>query len=361
MTNKVFPSGMTNGSDGEIGKTAAKCGGGLESNASLLVGGDGFRFIVENVEDGVELGDLQQVLDLLGQLQQLEGAAGVLDRRQGADQLADAGAVDVIDVRQIEEDLVGTLGQDVAYGVPDGYASLTQHNLSTQIQDCDSVDFPARKLHAHSVSPLAPMFDQCKLRTRSQLAKVYLIHVRAHKENATTGWPEEIFLGERVGNCVRIEPLALVRDNDFEVGAGEFEADRDVFGRVFFIAVQDGVDGGLTGDHGNIGRRVLVKASFAGVSFCCLFDRMNALEVGVEGHGLAFYLDIAQNAVSPCEFLCIAGESQGESGEWGNRRGRRQEQNFLRLRTGHARLAPFFLGKTAIAVFVSLYTHRSLL
>src|SRR5665213_384682 len=106
MTNKVFPSGMTNGSDGEIGKTAAKRGGGLESNARLFVRGDGFRFVIVNVEDGVELGDLQQVLDLLGELQQLEGAAGIFDGRQGADKLANTGAVDVIDVRQIEKYLV---------------------------------------------------------------------------------------------------------------------------------------------------------------------------------------------------------------------------------------------------------------
>jgi hypothetical protein len=162
------------------------------------------------------------------------------------------------------------------------------------------------------------VFDQCNLCARSQLAKVYLIHVCAHKENATPRGLKEVFLCERVGNLVRIEPGPLVRDNDFEVGIGQFEADRDVFGWVFLVTVKYGIYRGLTSDHGNIERRILVKASFAGVSFRCLFDRMNALEVRLECHGLAFYLDIAQNAVSPCECLCIAHESQGESGEWGN-------------------------------------------
>ena len=64
---------------------------------------------------------------------------------------------------------------------------------------------------------------------------MYLIHVRAHKENATSGGLEEIFLGERVGNLVRIEPGALVRDRDFEVGIGQFEADGDVLGWVFLL------------------------------------------------------------------------------------------------------------------------------
>ena len=34
-------------------------------------GGDGLCLVVLHVEDGVELGDLEQVMDLLGQVQQL--------------------------------------------------------------------------------------------------------------------------------------------------------------------------------------------------------------------------------------------------------------------------------------------------
>ena len=37
--------------------------------------GDCGGFVVLHVEDGVELGDLQQVVDLLGQVQQLQLAA----------------------------------------------------------------------------------------------------------------------------------------------------------------------------------------------------------------------------------------------------------------------------------------------
>src|SRR6185312_9027903 len=131
---------------------AAAGGGGFAParKARLFVRGEGRWFVVENIEDGVELGDLQEVFDLLGQLQQLERTAGVLDGRQSADKLANTGAVDVIDVRQIDENLVGTFSQDVTHSVADGYASLTQHNLPTQIQNRDSIHFPACKLHAHS-------------------------------------------------------------------------------------------------------------------------------------------------------------------------------------------------------------------
>src|SRR5271170_4421786 len=64
------------------------------------------RFVVFDVEDGVQLGDLQQIVDFLGQVQQLQFAAAVLDRREGADQFTDARAVDVADVAQVQEDLL---------------------------------------------------------------------------------------------------------------------------------------------------------------------------------------------------------------------------------------------------------------
>ena len=41
---------------------------------SLLEGSDGAGFVVVDVEDGVELGELQQIVNLLGQLQQLQRA-----------------------------------------------------------------------------------------------------------------------------------------------------------------------------------------------------------------------------------------------------------------------------------------------
>ena len=40
--------------------------------SELLEGSDGARLIVVDVEDCIQLGELQQVVDLLGQLEQLE-------------------------------------------------------------------------------------------------------------------------------------------------------------------------------------------------------------------------------------------------------------------------------------------------
>ncbi len=51
---------------------------------------DGVRFVVLDVKDGVQLGDLQQVVDLFGEVEQLEIAALIAHRGEGADQFADA-------------------------------------------------------------------------------------------------------------------------------------------------------------------------------------------------------------------------------------------------------------------------------
>ena len=57
---------------------------------ALVEGADGGGFVVPDVEDGVELCDLEEVVDLLREVEKLELAAGVFDGGEGADQLTDA-------------------------------------------------------------------------------------------------------------------------------------------------------------------------------------------------------------------------------------------------------------------------------
>ena len=58
--------------------------------ARLLEGTDGAGFVVVDVEDCVELGQLQHIVHLFGEAEQFEACALVLDRGVGADQLAQA-------------------------------------------------------------------------------------------------------------------------------------------------------------------------------------------------------------------------------------------------------------------------------
>jgi hypothetical protein len=48
-----------------------------------------------DLEDGVEFGDLEEILDAFGEVEEFELAAGAGDGGEGGDKLADAGGVDV--------------------------------------------------------------------------------------------------------------------------------------------------------------------------------------------------------------------------------------------------------------------------
>jgi hypothetical protein len=77
----------------------------------------GGEFVVFDVEDGVELGDVEDVLNFLGEAEEFEFAAGVADSGEAADQFADAGGVDVIDVGEVENNFFLAGGDEFADGV----------------------------------------------------------------------------------------------------------------------------------------------------------------------------------------------------------------------------------------------------
>src|SRR5690348_6692241 len=85
-------------------------GGG---GGGLAEGADGLGFVIGNVKDGVELGDLHDVMDLAGEVEQLHIALMLADGGEGADKGAEAGAVDVGDVVKIEKDLLLAFGEEI--------------------------------------------------------------------------------------------------------------------------------------------------------------------------------------------------------------------------------------------------------
>ena len=132
--------------------------------------GDGGGFVVLDVEDGVELGDLEKVVDLLGEIEQLELAAAFLTRGEGADQLADAGAVDVADVSEVQQNVLGALGQRVANGIANRDTAFSEGDASAEIENGDAVDLAGLRLSCSCLSLLylcrrsAPgtVFDESK-------------------------------------------------------------------------------------------------------------------------------------------------------------------------------------------------------
>src|SRR5260370_11271861 len=121
---KLFGGLFRNGTEGKsplLAKDARNGAPWVQHNptkyGTLLERFDRGSFVVFHVEDGVKLGDLQQVVHLLGEVQQLEFATLILGRGEGADQLADSRAVNIVDVLQIQDNLFVAFAQHLAHRV----------------------------------------------------------------------------------------------------------------------------------------------------------------------------------------------------------------------------------------------------
>src|ERR1035438_1498077 len=116
----------------------------------LFEGTDGGSFVVPDIEDGVELGDLEEVVDLLGEVEQLEFAAGVPDRGKSTDQFADAGAIDVVNVSEVQQNFFRSLSEHIVDGVAQRDTAFPQGDASTKVEDGDSVHLAGCDFHAHA-------------------------------------------------------------------------------------------------------------------------------------------------------------------------------------------------------------------
>jgi hypothetical protein len=106
---------------------------GTEGSMPLLKTPDGGRFLVVDFEDGVQLGDLKQVLDALVETEQLQLSAVVGHRSKPGDELPNTGAVDVGDVPEIEQQLLMSGRGKIADGVAESARALSQRDSATCI------------------------------------------------------------------------------------------------------------------------------------------------------------------------------------------------------------------------------------
>jgi len=82
---------------------------------ALRKGADGAGFVFVNIEDGVEFGDLQQVLHPFVEVEQLQLTAVVGYRGEARDQLTDPRAVDIRDIAQVKQDFLLALAYHFAH------------------------------------------------------------------------------------------------------------------------------------------------------------------------------------------------------------------------------------------------------
>ena len=70
---------------------------------------NGLGFVVSNVEDGIQFRDLHQVVNLIREFEQLQLPPLLACCGEAAYQIAQSRAIDVIDFRKIEQDLLMAL------------------------------------------------------------------------------------------------------------------------------------------------------------------------------------------------------------------------------------------------------------
>jgi hypothetical protein len=112
--------------------------------------GEGFDagfFVGDDFEDGVELGHLQQVGHFFGEVDQFELAAFVADAGEKTDQGAEAGAVDVFDVGEVEQDLFAAFGDEFAAEVADGGGTFAEFDASGDADNFYSLDKSCDEFH----------------------------------------------------------------------------------------------------------------------------------------------------------------------------------------------------------------------
>ncbi len=128
----------------------------LEVCVNLAERLNGCGFVFFYIEDGVQLGDLEQVVDLLGQIQQLEFAALVADGSERADQLADPGAVDIADIAEVQQNFLVAFGKKFANEIADGHAAFAKSDTAAAIHDGNAIDLTTADFHAHCEASLPP-------------------------------------------------------------------------------------------------------------------------------------------------------------------------------------------------------------
>src|ERR1017187_9922709 len=110
----------------------------------------GGEFVIFDVEDGGELGDVGGVANFFGEGGEFEFAAGVADGDEAADEFADAGGVDVVDVGEVENNFLFVGGDELADGVAGLAGFVAESDASVEVDDGDVADFASGDGHGNS-------------------------------------------------------------------------------------------------------------------------------------------------------------------------------------------------------------------
>lgn len=108
------------------------------------------EFVVADIEDGVELGDMQHVLHFLREIEQFEFASGLAERGETADQFSDPGAVDVVDLGEVKDDFFLALVDQAVNGGAQFVDLIAENDAATKVEDDDVSDLTSLDRQRHS-------------------------------------------------------------------------------------------------------------------------------------------------------------------------------------------------------------------
>src|SRR6185312_382168 len=114
------------------------------------------RLIILHVKNGVKLRDLQQVMNFLGQLEQLQFATLVFRCGICADQFTNARAVNVIHVAKVQQNLFVALAEQVLYGIAKHYAAFAEGYTSAAIDNAHTIHLARADFQIHWEASLPP-------------------------------------------------------------------------------------------------------------------------------------------------------------------------------------------------------------
>jgi len=106
-------------------------------SGELLETADCGALIGLNVEDRKQPRDLDQIVYALGQVDQLQFAARIANGRVGANKFADARAIDVIHIGEIEQNLSSAAIDELANHLAQCGAAFTERDFPTEVDDGD--------------------------------------------------------------------------------------------------------------------------------------------------------------------------------------------------------------------------------
>src|SRR5215510_590437 len=247
------------------------------------------RFLViERLKHRQEFGDGQKVVNLLGLIEKLQLAAVVVGSRVRADQLANAGAVNIRDVAKVEQYLFLALVEQAADGFPQLHAAFADCYFARKVQYRDVAYLAVPDVQISHLLRLlfcALALDLFHSHYASALGMnrmLDLIHESAHIKNAPATRVKQIIRICGIRQLVRVEAFPVISHVNRERPVSGNETNVHFFVSIAAVAVHDGVNDRLVHRELDPAGCVLVKSELVRYALSNRRYRLNVLEFAID-------------------------------------------------------------------------------